>query len=257
MLKLCEEISNNVEEKIEELVNTKKGAKLVRIGSRITQMIDVVAEKACFDIIEESDIPMLVISEESGVKMFGKDEPRYICLLDPLDGSFNALHNIPFFAISIAFARDNEIIFGYVKNLSNKDYFYAEKGKKIKFNGKELEIKFKNKSLKKSVISFYPPKKNKNAKILEILGNILTFRTLGSAALEVCYVAIEKLDAFIDLRNTLRNIDIAAASLILQEAGGIVSDEKGEKLNLSLEKIQPLSIIASNPYLHEKIMRYT
>lgn len=254
MLRLCEEISARVREEIENLINTEEGKEFVKINGKITQRIDAIAEKACFEVIEESKIPMLVISEESGVKKFGEGKPKYICLLDPLDGSFNALHNIPFFAISIAFARDNEIIFGYVKNLVNKDYFYAEKGKEVKFNNKTIKIKSEKKSLKKSVISFYPPKRN--IKVFELLNNVLTFRTLGSAALELCYVALEKLDAFIDLRDSIRNIDVAAASLIVSEAGGVITDKKGEELKLSLKEIQSLSVVASTPKLHEKIMEY-
>lgn len=250
MFKICEDISERVLKRISHFINSPEGEEYVQIKDTKTQRIDVEAEKACLDVLKNLDV--MVLSEESGLVKFGSENPEYICILDPLDGSFNALHRIPFFAVSIAFIDKHGFFSGYVKNLVNGDTFYAERGKDATLNGLKITTS-KKKNLEKSVFSVYL----KRGIPSNILQKALTTRTLGSAALEMCYVACGIFEGYIDLRGTIRNVDIAASSFILRKAGGTITDEKGREIEIEPYEIKRMKIVATcNSELHKEVLKY-
>lgn len=256
-LDLCEKASEKAIEAITSLVGTSEAYRKVYMGAdgTPTRLIDDVSEKAIIGVFESSGIPMRIVSEELGELIVG-DNPEITVALDPLDGTYNVAMGIPFYSISIAIGSLDlsGIGFGYVRNLANNDTYYAIAGKGAYFNGKRIHVS-ENNNLGEICASLYGYRKNVEYTV-GLARKIRRIRLLGSVALELCYVASGKFDAFVDVRNSLRLIDVAAGKLILEEAGGTVTDETGNKLALECNVINRLSMIASNGYVHEAIVEY-
>lgn len=229
------------------------------IGKGREDAMDAIAEKTASKMLCESGVPMLVVSEESGVTLLG-DEPEYICQLDPLDGTYNAAHGIPAYAFSIAFSRFREkatledIEYALVKNLVTGEGYEAAKGKKARLGSEALEpSKQGTVSNGTYCVYLYGTQLGELAPALKKFKKI---RTLGCASLELCYVARGDYEGLTDLRGSLRNVDIAAGKLIVEEAGGRVTGKNGEKLNTGIDDIRTVSVIAAgNRYLHEELTK--
>ncbi len=254
-LDICEKASEKAIEAISTLVGTPEAYNEVYTGAdgTPTRLIDDFAEKAILEVFENTGIPMKILSEEIGEIILGT-EPKITIALDPLDGTYNASMGIPFYSISIAIGNADlsRVDFGYVRNLSNNDTFYAIAGEGAYFNGEKVQIS-EVKELKNACASLYGYRKNIEHTI-EIARKIRRVRLLGSVALELCYVASGKMDAIVDVRNSLRLIDVAAGKLILEEAGGTVTNGIGNPLLLECNAINRLSMVASNGYVHKSIL---
>lgn len=255
-LELSERIADAVHEAIKDLVGTTDAGRVLYIGAdgTPTKLIDDVSEKAIFTLLEKEKTPFRIISEEAGDKVLGAS-PAYTLIIDPIDGTYNACSGIPFYSLSIAIARTelNDLCFGYVKNLATGDTFYAEAGKGAYLNGTKLETSG-NSELGRFCMSIYGYRPNiKEAAIIS--ENVRRVRNLGSVALELCYVASGMFDAFADVRGTMRMTDVAAGKLIIEEAGGIVTDGCGESLKLEDKVMSRVSVIASNGNAHENILK--
>lgn len=245
MLEICREIAAEVQTAVKPLIGVARGEK-----------IDAAAEETVLRLLSETEIPMLVVSEESGRVVLG-ETPEYICVLDPVDGSFNAAHNIPVYSISIAFAKYKpnatlqDVKFGLVKNLATGEVFEAAKGKKSTCDGRNISTSQRG-GLTASTLCIYLQKNIREIRLLQKLNGV---RALGSIALELCYAARGDYEGLVDLRGCLRNIDVAAGKLILEEAGGVVSDESGKALKTGIHEVNTLSIVASaNKKLHKKVL---
>jgi myo-inositol-1(or 4)-monophosphatase len=254
-LELCEKASEAAIEAIGSLVGTPEAYREVYTGAdgTPTWLIDDVSEQAILGVLEDSGIKMRILSEEIGECIFG-EEPEITVALDPLDGTYNAAMGIPFYSISIAIgsADLSRMDFGYVRNLVSDDTYHAIAGEGAFFNGERIHVSEREK-LGEACVSIYGYRTNVEH-TLELARRVRRNRLLGSAALELCYVAAGKFDAFADIRNSLRLIDIAAGKLILEEAGGKVTDGTGNKLFPECNVINRLSMIASNGYIHEDIL---
>ena len=256
-LDLCREASNAASDVIIDLVgNSQKAGAIVGMGAdgTPTAKIDLVAEDAIIEVLKADGRSIRVISEELGEKVLG-DSPEFSLILDPLDGTYNAVVGIPFYNVSIAAASPDlsEISFGYVRNLAVEEEYFAETGKGAYLNGKTIEPT-KNTDLQKLCISAYGYRKNA-ARGRKLQSNIRRIRVLGSVALELCYVASGKLDAYVDVRNALRVTDIAAGQLILKEAGGAVTDSFGKPLDLPVNVVKRVEMVASNGHVHRKLLQ--
>ncbi|MBP2029804.1 myo-inositol-1(or 4)-monophosphatase [Methanohalophilus levihalophilus] len=254
-LDICERASEKTIEAISKLVGTQEAYKEIYVGAdgTPTRLIDEFAEKAILEVFESTGIPMRVLSEEIGEVIFGNN-PEITIALDPLDGTYNSSMGIPFYSISIAIGNLDlsRVDFGYVRNLANNDTYYAIAGKGAYFNGERIHISGK-KELKEACASLYGYRKNVEH-TLGIAREIRRVRLLGSVALELCYVASGKMDAIVDVRNSLRLVDVAAGKLILEEAGGTVTNGAGRQLSLDCNVINRLSMVASNGYVHKAIL---
>jgi myo-inositol-1(or 4)-monophosphatase len=246
MLELCRAIAERVQAAIAPLV-----------GKGREKEIDVAAEKAAFDGLRESGLSMLLVSEESGITLIG-EEPEYICQLDPLDGTFNAANAIPAYAFSIAFSRYKkgatleDIEHAFVKNLVTGESYEASKGKGARKNDQPLEPS-EQRVLEEGTycVYLYGSQLRELSPALERFNKI---RILGCASLELCYVASGGYEGFIDLRGCLRNVDIAAGKLIVEEAGGRVTGKHGENLRIGIEDINTTSLVAgANSYLYGEL----
>lgn len=260
---VSKKIIKNVENAVSPYVGTKKANKIVMMGAdgTPTKLIDIKAETEVIQVLKDLETPVTLISEEIGMLKLG-DEPSTVYLVvDPLDGTTNAVKNMPAYGISIAIAKTsddkyptiNNVNIGFVKNFATGDLFRAVKGQGSFINDKKAVPSSVDKLNNSMVGAFIY---GTNVKKLDYLcKRVRRMRIMGSVAIELCYVADMTYDAFIDLRDNLRIVDIAAAKLIVEEAGGIVTDLDNQTINGKLTVKDKTSILAaSNKKLHEDIL---
>ena len=251
---LCDNIAKHVAVAILDLVGTAESGQMEKMGAdgTPTKKIDRVAEEAVLAQLRASGLGFKVLSEEIGAVTIG-EEPYYFLHLDPLDGTYNAIKGIPFYAVSIYLSKD-DCRFGYVYDLAGGCKYYAESGRgAYQEPGNRLFVS-RNGSLKDFSISAYTIRPN-TARIVGLGDRVRRIRTLGSTSLEMVMVASGKLDAFVDLRGMMRVVDVAAGKLLIEEAGGTVSDANGEKLNLDSNMWQKKDLIGSNALRHSELLR--
>jgi myo-inositol-1(or 4)-monophosphatase len=262
-LSLFERTAWKIRERVKPLFGSEEGGKSFGrgAGGDVSKKIDILAEEIVVKTLEDSGVSCILVSEERGVKRFGVDESSGYVVLDGIDGTTNAVHGLPFVSTSLAFAegpRLNDVRMGLVMDFSNDTIFHAEKGMGSFQDEKRLKTASVT-DIQDAVISFelgYPRDREKQIQcLLPIIGNSKKIRILGSTALELCYIASGALDAFIDVREMARATDLAAAQLILTEAGGMSVTPEGCSLNLTLNATATASIIAtSNQRLCKNIL---
>jgi fructose-1,6-bisphosphatase/inositol monophosphatase family enzyme len=209
-------------------------------GGDVTKFIDKLAEDIAIDILNKSKIKINLLSEEAG---FINNNGNYTFVLDPIDGTRNAYRGIPFYAVSLAIGKSkiSDVEYGIVKNIPTGDTFTAEKGNGAFLNKKRIgvpEVPHKEplSSLALGInfdkVTISLAKKNK-------------VRSLGSASLEMCMVAIGALDFYVVGKEYIRVVDIAASSLILREAGGFVRNIYNEELDMPFNLDERSSVVAA------------
>ncbi|MGQ4875656.1 MAG: inositol monophosphatase family protein [Promethearchaeia archaeon] len=256
-LSFLKELIFNIYDNVADLLGTIKGAEKLEkgAGGDISMQIDVSAEKAVIDFLNDKKVDILLISEEIGEVYIGDKEKaiksRERLILDPIDGSNNAVRGIPFCCISVAYAigeKLSDVNIGLVLDLSSKDLYWAEKGKGAFMNKKKIHVS--DRTIEDNIIAEIDYDLDsldlEFIKYKRILDKIYRIRTMGSNALSLCMVAKGALDAFIDFRPYNRIIDIAAGSLIIKEAGGEIFSKSGENLNVELKLNEKIPLIASN-----------
>ncbi|WXG43384.1 MAG: inositol monophosphatase family protein [Promethearchaeati archaeon SRVP18_Atabeyarchaeia-1] len=255
------EASKAVRDAIEPLVGTRRAAEplTVRGDGDVTRRIDAVAEKAAIEVLRQHGKPFTLISEELGMKDYGEAKNERI-VLDPIDGSYNAIVGIRGYSFSVAFADGNRLIDvneALVADLPGGIIYEAELHKGAKLDGQTITPS-KSKRLSDSTIGIdlnIVDLRSYTKNIMGILNIAKRKRHLGTNALEMCFVASGKYDAFVDLRGVGRVTDIAAAYLILKEAGGVIVNEKGAEVDAELLPTSRLSFIAAaNAYLCRNIL---
>jgi len=233
----------------------------VGYGGDPIRKIDLVAEDAIVRVLDEYSVSCTLISEESGFKTIGEGSDTYL-VVDAVDGTLNALHSLPFFATSLALSdgpKLSDVKIGLVLDLCNNVAFSAERGRGAFLDGKTPLKTSSTTDLEKALIGI-DLGAPKNELMIKRLFNILTktrrFRQFGAVALEICYVAAGSLDAFIDIRNRMRVIDVAAAFLILKESGGLLFTPEGLIPDIELKSKERLSLIAAgNIRIAENILK--
>ena len=214
----------------------------------VTEKIDAVAERAIIQVLEKRKVPCILVSEEIGVKKFGK-RPTVYLIADPIDGTANAINGVPFFATSLAVSTGpniNGVIAGVVMNLYDGALFSAEKGGGAKQGGQKIKSSG-NQDLEEAIIGveFNRVDAKQLLRLAPLLKIVRHWRHLGADALELCYVANGLESAFVDVRHILRVTDVAAAYLIVKEAGGIMVTPEGRELNAPLSPTARVSFIAA------------
>jgi len=245
------EAAKAVREAIDPLVGTQSAAEplTVRADGDVTRRIDAVAERTAIEVLQGYRVPFTLISEELGMKDFGKGKNATI-VLDPLDGSHNAIVGIPAYSFSIAFARGkrlSDVREALVADLPRGILYEAELNRGAK-RDKEPISPSKVDRLSESMISAdlnIVDLRSYIRRIIRILNIAKRKRYLGTNALEICLVASGKYDAFVDLRGVNRVTDVAAGYLILKEAGGVIVDERGADIDADLHPTSRLSFIAA------------
>jgi myo-inositol-1(or 4)-monophosphatase len=187
-----------------------------------------------------------IITEESGIL---SGESEYIWYIDPLDGTVNFAHNLPIFCVSIAFGTHQEALLGVIFDPLRDECFSAERGQGACLNGRPIHVS-ETQDLGHSLLATGFPYDmwNNPHNNLEYFNRFSLqtqgVRRLGSAALDLCYVASGRLDGFWEI--DIRTYDIAAGALIVQEAGGVSSRIDGRPDYLQ----PPCNILAANPSIH-------
>ena len=291
-IKICRDIATTVFEKVEKLlegqVGNPKAGEFVKIGAdgTPTSYIDIIAEDEVIKLLKDANFESYLISEEIGELKLGKgkqesislseelinnkpkskkekehqEKPRFIFLIDPLDGTSNAIKNIPAYGMSIAVANVPEgreatlddVELGFVKNYATGNFYEAIKGNGAKKNGEKMTPSEETDLTKISLGGFT---KSKTLSVSKLVDTARRMRVLGSVVLELAYVASGKYDAFLDLRGS-RIIDIAASKLIVEEAGAIVTNKYGEKLDSRLSIYEKAVVVsAGNQDLHNQIIK--
>ena len=230
-------------------------------GGDVIKKIDLVAENALIQTLTEHNVSCTLVSEETGMKEIGPKPSSWYVTADPLDGTTNALRGLPFVAISLAGSKRpclGDVEVALVSDLFHNVTYTARRNGKAFRNGEEIQPS-QTSLLEESVIGvdFNTFKARELvSKIIGVLERTRHLRHFGANALELCYVADGTIDAFIDLRGKLRVTDIAAAYLVLREAGGIMVTPEGNELNVPLDASQRVSFIATaNPVIYGKIRR--
>lgn len=205
----------------------------------LVSKIDVGIERTIVKLIKKNFPLHNILSEEGGGRL-GKG---YNWIIDPLDGTTNYISRVPFFSTSISLFFNKTPVLAVVFNPLNKELYFAQRGKGSYLNGERIRIG-RERILSESTITFGKgrPKENliKLHKILrKTIGQYRTFRVLGCTSLELCYVASGRLNGHINIGS--RFWDYAAGALIVKEAGGQVTDFKGNEW-----RIESKNIVASN-----------
>lgn len=207
--------------------------------------VDEKAERIFVDRLSELLPEAGFIAEEGTRSDRGE---RYDWVIDPLDGTTNFVHGIPSYCTSVALLDEGEPVLGVVHEVVHEESFHAVKGQGAKMNGKSIRVS-PNPSLSDSlIVTGFPPSsfENLNAYIevfKELLIKTRGARRLGSAAADLCYVACGRFDVFYEFG--LKPWDVAAGTLIVEEAGGKVTD-----FSLGDEVLFGKEIIASNRAVH-------
>jgi fructose-1,6-bisphosphatase/inositol monophosphatase family enzyme len=205
-----------------------------------TKYIDKVAEDVAVGFIEKSKVKVNLLSEEAGFLDF---DGKYTFVLDPIDGTRNAYRGIPFYSVSIGVGKSmlSDVEYGIVKNIPTGDVFVAEKKYGAFLNNKPIGVpEFPT----KDVLSSLTLGKNFDDLTISLARRDIV-RSLGSASLEMCMVAIGALDFYVVGRDFMRVTDIAASTLIVREAGGVVTDIRGETLDMPFSLDERTSVIAT------------
>ncbi len=211
--------------------------------------VDFLSERAILKIIKKKFPDFDILTEESDPEKKGSE---YKWVIDPLDGTTNYAHDFPSYCVSIALEKKGNIILGVVFNPLLNELFVAEKGKGSFLNQKRISVSKTNK-LSKSLLATGFPYDIRESDInnLDHFANFAikaqAIRRAGSAALDLCYLAMGRFDGFWELK--LSPWDTAAGALLVKEAEGKVTDFKGGKYSI-YEK----EILASNGKIHSQML---
>lgn len=211
---------------------------------------DKLSEETIIKIIKSAYPDHAIIAEESGDDHKNSD---YKWFIDPLDGTTNYIHGVPFFCISIALEYKGEIIIGVIYDPVRNEMFYAEKGKGAFLNSERIYVSKKN-DISASVITVgFPYKSYHNIEhyintLTKIAGRCSNIRKVGSSAIDLAYVAAGRFDGYWEL--DLAPWDIAAGIILIQEAGGIVTDTEGDN-----KFMKTGNTVASNKKIHSQLLQ--
>ncbi len=251
--KIAFEVRNSVQEFLD--IKFHEAREIIKIGAdgTPTSRIDLVAEEQVFKIVKENDLPFNILSEEYGYLNRNYEDTL---ILDPIDGSFNAEMNIPFYSISMALGKDDlfGIKYALVMNLVSGKSYWAERGKGSYFEDRKLNAR----SEKKEKLTIISLGKNVPESVFNIIKNSRRVRSLGCASLEMSLVADGTADAFLYYYNkrVLRIIDIAASTLIVREAGGEVYDlDDFKPLNMPFDLSLKKNVLSTGDIEYAKQLR--
>jgi len=226
-------------------------------GKAFEAKLDYASVDALKRYLQSHKLSFKIISEE-GFKL-GEGKGEYL-IVDPVDGTSNMCRGIPFTAVSLAVAKGNlidDVYIGVVRDIFRDQVFWAIKGIGAYLNNTQIRVSryrpFNEVFISLSITRAQYP----SSKVLKLLPEVRYPRYLGSASLELCYVAAGILDAYVDVRGRLRVFDVAAGQLIVREAGGVVLIKQNGSNQVVIPKVHGISIVAaSSKELFDKITAY-
>jgi myo-inositol-1(or 4)-monophosphatase len=221
--------------------------------------VDLAIEREFRELIAARHPDHDVLGEEFGAPDPGRPAARHCWIFDPIDGTTNFAHGLPIFCASLALEIDGEVALAAVYDPCRDELFTAERGRGAWLNGGRLTVSTNDRLVDSLLVTGFPYTVHEEAEeMLGLFGAFISVsravRRLGSAALDVCYVAAGRMDGFWE--RGLGAWDIAAAALLVEEAGGRVSDLDGGSFVLRSGRL-----LASNGHIHDEmistIARYT
>ncbi|MEX2534879.1 MAG: inositol monophosphatase family protein [Trueperaceae bacterium] len=215
--------------------------------------VDKMCEQRIRDLILERYPHHTVLGEEMGGP--GSDaqgnEAEYRWIVDPLDGTVNYAHGFPFYCVSIALEIRGKVEVGVVLDSAHHEMFSAVRGNGAYLDGAPMRTSGESdpaRAMLATGFAYDPDRLVENSHVfMRVLPHVRAIRRPGAAALDLCYVAAGRLDAFWEI--TLNAWDVAAGVLIVEEAGGRVTTGNGDPYRLD----DPV-LIASNGWLHEPLV---
>ena len=247
MVKVCRKAAKILIRDFGEIENLQVSLK--GPGNFVTAS-DIKVEKILVEELQKARPTYSILSEEIGE--INNDE-SFKWIIDPIDGTSNFLHGIPHFAISIGLEHDKEIICGIIYDPIKDEIFTAEKGNGAYLNNKRMRVSSRSK-LEECIIFTGGPKRTSKDRelILKEYNNFsakvhIPVRKLGSASLDMAYVAAGRCDGF--WQRNLNYWDIAAGIILAKEAGGFVTDFDGKN-----EYVQNKTILATNSKINKEMI---
>jgi len=218
------------------------------INNLVTEA-DHASEKAIFEVIKADYPDHYLLSEEAGAITM---DSNFKWIIDPIDGTVNFAHGLPLCCVSIAVEQDGEMILGAVYNPFIKEFFFAQRGYGATLNEKKIAVSNETALGKSCLVTGFPyTYLDQPNGPLEVFAKLIRagvpVRRLGSAAMDLCWVAAGRFDGFYE--HKLQAWDSAAGFLIVEEAGGRVSNFKGDRYS----PYQP-HIIATNGKIHDELV---
>ncbi len=211
--------------------------------------IDRGSEKRIIDAIREKYPSHTILAEESGGSTASSE---YKWVIDPLDGTTNFLHGVPIFSVTIAVERKGEVVAGVVYDPNLREMFTAEKGSGAFLNGERMSVSSAPSLIKSLLVTGFPYDIAENPEhaaqhFVHFLMEAQGIRRLGSAAMDLSYVAAGRFDGFWEVH--LNPWDMAAGMLFVREAGGKVTDFHGKD-----STIYTPQVLASNGIIHPAML---
>lgn len=242
-------ISKEAGELIRSKFNTNFSLEFKTNESDLVTEVDKASEKIIVDFIRKKYPSHGIITEE-GEALTSRSEYNWV--VDPLDGTVNFAHGLPIFAVSIGVQKNDEIIAGVVYDIMQNVIYLAELNNGAYENERKIKVN-ENANLRRALlVTGFPYDVNENPE--NALGKFVAFtkaacgiRRLGSAAIDFCYVANGVFDGFWEVH--LKPWDMCAGKLIVEEAGGLVTDFDGSKINIFSKRI-----LASNGRVHKAMI---
>jgi len=247
MVKVCRKAAKILIRDFGEIENLQVSLK--GPGNFVTAS-DIKVEKILVEELQKARPTYSILSEEIGE--INNDE-SFKWIIDPIDGTSNFLHGIPHFAISIGLEHDKEIICGIIYDPIKDEMFVAEKGNGAYLNNKRMRVSSRSKLKDCIIFTGGPHHASKDRELsLKEYNNfsskvLIPIRKLGSASLDMAYVAAGRCDGF--WQRNLNYWDIAAGIIIVKEAGGFVTDFKGNELY-----IENKTILVTNSRIDEEMI---
>lgn len=213
--------------------------------------VDLECERMCRALVAERFPDHDILAEELGASSPAPGS-RFRWIFDPLDGTTNYAHGLPIFCSSLGLEIDGRIDVGAIYDPTRKELFTAERGQGAFLNGVRIRVSDTSALIDGLLVTGFPYDVHKRGPDLiglfgAFLGRARAVRRLGSAALDLCYVASGRFDAFWE--QLLKPWDVAAGGLILEEAGGHITGMDGTPFDLSAGHL-----VASNGAIHEEML---
>jgi myo-inositol-1(or 4)-monophosphatase len=214
--------------------------------------VDHAAETAIIDTLLSAYPGHGILAEESGSARGARDSD-YVWIIDPLDGTTNFIHGLPTYAVSIGLAYRNQIQQAVVYDPARNDLFFASKGRGAFLNDKRLRVSKRTRMADALIGTGFPFRKGDDlSQYLRILETVMKscagVRRPGAAALDLCYVAAGWYDGFFE--TGLSPWDVAAGSLIVTEAGGLVGNFTGES-----DFLHQREVVAGCPKIYGQLVQ--
>jgi len=228
----------------------------IKVGSKgpndFVSEVDRAAEQAIIETLLEAYPDHGILTEESG-RAHGRADSDFTWIIDPLDGTTNFLHGLPVYAVSIALAHRGVVQQGVVYDPTRNDLFYASRGRGAYLNDRRLRVSKRTRLADALVGTGFPFRRGDNFKryvqMFElVMQRCAGVRRPGAAALDLCYVAAGYYDGFFE--TGLAPWDIAAGSLMITEAGGLIGNFTGEA-----DYIQQREVVAGTPKVYGQLVK--